>query len=54
MSKDTIITHTKGQKHPSKSKWEKVINKATPPIIDEENPELVKNPKIKFQKPKEK
>jgi len=52
MSKDTTVTHTKGQKHPSKTKWEKVINKGTPPIIDEENPELVKNPKIIFKKNK--
>jgi len=54
MSKDTTVTHTKGQKHPSKTKWEKVINKSAPPVIDEENPELVKNPKIKFTKNKQK
>ena len=51
MSNNTTVSHTKGQKHPSKTKWEKVINKSTPPVIDEENPELVKDPKIKFYKP---
>jgi len=46
----TTIAHSKGQKHPAKTKWEKVINKSKPPLIDEENPELVKNPQIKFKK----
>jgi len=50
MAKNTTVIHTKGQKHPSNTKWEKVINKTLPPIIDEENPELAKDPNIKFVK----
>ena len=40
--------HSKGQKHPGKTKWKKVINKSTVPIIDEESPGLVKDPKNKI------
>ena len=50
MAKNTTVIHKKGQKHPSKTKWEKVINKTLPPIIDDENPELAKAPNIKFTK----
>ncbi len=50
MSKITTVNHTKGQKHPGKSNWPKVISKNIP-VIDEENPELAKNPNIKFKKP---
>ena len=46
------VKHSKGQKHPSKTKWGKVINKSTPPIIDEDNPELANDPKVKFIKSK--
>ena len=49
MSKITIVNHSKGQKHAGKSDWSKVISKSTP-VIDEENPELAKNPNIKFKK----
>lgn len=50
MSKITTVNHIKGQKHAGKSNWPKVISKSTP-AIDEENPELAKNPNIKFKKP---
>lgn len=49
MSKITTVNHTKGQKHSGKSNWQKVISKNTPQI-DAENPELAKNPSIKFKK----
>lgn len=53
MSKITTVSHSKGQKHSGKSNWIKVISK-NPPVIDEENPELAKNPNIKFKKPEKK
>jgi hypothetical protein len=49
MSKVITVSHSKGQKHSGKSDWSKVISKKTP-VIDEENPELAKNPSIKFKK----
>ena len=50
MSKVTTVNHSKGQKHPGRSNWSKVIAKKSPEI-DEDNPELAKNPKIKFKTP---
>jgi len=49
MAKVTTVNHSKGQKHTGKSDWNKVMAKKTP-VIDEENPELAMNPKIKFKK----
>jgi hypothetical protein len=50
MSKVSTFNHTKGQKHSGKSNWEKITSKK-PPVIDEENPELARNPGVKFKKP---
>ena len=49
MSKVTTVSHDKGQKYAGKSNWKKIITQKTP-VIDEENPELAKNPNIKFKK----
>lgn len=49
MSKFTKVEHSKGQKHPGKSNWSKVTS-SSKPVVDDENPELVKNPGIKFKK----
>lgn len=51
MSKMTVVNHIKGQKHTGKSNWSKVLSTGAPPT-DFENPELLKNPKIKFEKVK--
>lgn len=49
MSKITKVEHNKGQKHPGKSNWSKVISNSKP-VVDDENPELANDPKIRFKK----
>jgi hypothetical protein len=49
MSKITKVEHSKGQKHPGKSNWSKVVGNSKP-VVDDDNPELARNPKIKFKK----
>jgi hypothetical protein len=50
MLKETTVTHKKGQKHSGKSNWDKLIHRPAP-VIDEENPELAGELKVKFVKP---
>jgi hypothetical protein len=41
MEKKVVKQHVKGQRHPGKTNWKKVISSANHPKIDDENPELV-------------
>jgi hypothetical protein len=41
MIKEIIKQHQKGQKHFGKTNWIKVSNNHIPPLIDNENPELI-------------
>jgi hypothetical protein len=50
MLKETTVIHKKGQKHSGKSNWDKLIHRPAP-VIDEENPELAGEFKVKFIKP---
>lgn len=50
MFKETTVIHKKGQKHSGKSNWDKLIHRPSP-VIDEENPELAGEFKVKFAKP---
>ena len=50
MLKETTVTHKKGQKHSGKSNWDKLIHMPATDI-DEENPELAGELKVKFVKP---
>lgn len=50
MSKTTVVSHSKGQKHSGKSNWDRLIHRPAP-IVDKENPELAGKAEIKFSKP---
>jgi len=41
MEKKVIKHHIKGQKHPGKTNWAKVVSESNRAPADEENPELV-------------
>lgn len=41
MDKKVIKSHSKGQKHPGKTDWKRVIDAEGEREVDEENPDLV-------------
>lgn len=41
MEKKVVKNHVKGQKHPGKTDWSKVMSSTNTPVIDSDSPELV-------------